>query len=817
MYAPMMGPLSGVRVLDLTDDFGLLAGQMLADLGAEVIQIEPPGGADARRRGPFAGGEGDPERSLHWWAYCRGKQSAVLDLGSPEAPTRLAHLLDRVDVSIESFSPEVREKLGLDRAALAASHPELVHASITPYGTEGPKADWRGTDLTLWAAGGPLLLQGDDDRPPVRIGVPQADLHAAADAVVGVLLALRARRASGLGQHVDVSIQQSSAAATQSGLLSFHAGDTSLKRMAGGSRNGSLETRFVYPALDGYVSITHVFGSGVGPLIRKLMEYIYDEGGCDAETRDKDWVGYLVKLLSGEEPWSEFERVKRVIADFTGARTREELERAAVERGLVMAPIRGIDGVVHNEHLRARGYWVEAETPLPGLRVLQPGPFARLSASPVGASRPAPRIGADNGHLARVAAEPRRPRAASARSRPPPLDGVKILDLSWVIAGPRITRTLADFGATIVRIESSRRTDTARTLRPFPNGEPGKSVLFHSLNVGKKMMSLDLRSEAGREVFLDLVGWADVVVESFSPRAMKSWGLDYEALREIKPALIMLSSSLMGQTGPRSGFGGFGNLAAAVTGFYDLTGWPDRSPAGPWGAYTDYVSPRHGAIALLAALEHRERTGEGQYIDLCQAEAAIQFLAPAILDYTVNGVVQTRSGNEDREMAPHGVYPVVGGDRWIAIAVRNDADWGRLCELMGRPDLLEDERYARSGARLNRREELDQLLADWTIEQEPFELERRLQEGGLAASVVQGPEDLSQDEQLVHRGHFCRVEDADRGEAVIEGCYFGLSETRPRTVGGYPELGCDNYEILTEILGYDDERVAELAVADAFE
>ena len=281
-----MAALHGLRVLDGTDEFGLSAGRLLAELGADVLQIEPPGGARARWRGPFAGGAPDPERSLHWWTSCRGKRSQVLDLGTRSGREALLERVRDADVWIDSHPPGALEALGLGDATLADANPGLIRASITPYGAAGPRAHWKGTDLTLWAAGGPLLIQGDEDRPPVRISVPQADLHASADAVVGVLVALQSRARDGVGQHVDISLQQSATAATQSGLLSHHAGDSALRRMAGGSRNGPLRTQFLYPARDGYVSITHVFGSGVGPMIRKLMEYIHDEGGCDAATRD---------------------------------------------------------------------------------------------------------------------------------------------------------------------------------------------------------------------------------------------------------------------------------------------------------------------------------------------------------------------------------------------------------------------------------------------------------------------------------------------------------------------------------------------------
>jgi crotonobetainyl-CoA:carnitine CoA-transferase CaiB-like acyl-CoA transferase len=262
----------------------------------------------------------------------------------------------------------------------------------------------------------------------------------------------------------------------------------------------------------------------------------------------------------------------------------------------------------------------------------------------------------------------------------PALDDVKILDFMWVLAGPSATRVLADHGAMVVRVESTRRIDTARTLAPFHDGRPGpeRSALFHNTNANKLMLTLDPTRPEGRAVALDLVRWADVVAESFKPGVMRSWGLDYAALRAENPDVVMLSTSLMGQSGPWASFAGYGNLAAAISGFSNLGGWPDRPPAGPFSAYTDYVSPRFVAVAILAALEHRRRTGEGQYIDLSQAEASLHFLGPALLDHAVNHRLPERVGNRDRDCAPHGVYPAAGHDRWVAIAVDGDAAFAAL-------------------------------------------------------------------------------------------------------------------------------------------
>jgi crotonobetainyl-CoA:carnitine CoA-transferase CaiB-like acyl-CoA transferase len=395
------------------------------------------------------------------------------------------------------------------------------------------------------------------------------------------------------------------------------------------------------------------------------------------------------------------------------------------------------------------------------------------------------------------------------------LADIKILDFTWVMAGPAATRVLADYGATVVRIESTRRLDTGRTIGPFHDGQPGveHSGFFHNVNAGKLGLTLDLSQAAGRDVARDLVRWADVVTESFSPHVMHAWELDYAALRQVKPDIIMISTCLMGQSGPYAQFAGFGNLAAAISGFFSLTGWPDRPPAGPFGAYTDYVAPRFTAVAILAALEYRRRTGQGQYIDQSQAESALHFLTPALLDYTVHSRSQERVGNADAHLAPHGVYPTAGQDRWLALAVRTDAQWQALCEVMRRPDLGHDPRFATLAARLTHREALDTIVAVWTHEHSAQEAEAMLQARGIPASAVQNSQELYRDPQLLHRGHFVQLPEPLHGTTTVEASRFRLSRTPAHIERAGPTLGRDNQYVLETILGYSPERIAALADA----
>jgi|TARA_B100000315_G_scaffold259141_2_gene313819 crotonobetainyl-CoA:carnitine CoA-transferase CaiB-like acyl-CoA transferase len=809
--------LKPYRVLDLTHRHGTLCAQILGDLGADVIQAEPPGGASGRLIGPFFDDRRDAEHSLSWWGYARGKRSVELDIDADREV--FLKLVARADFLIEAEPVGSMTDRGIGYEQLREHNPALIHVSITPYGSSGPKSNWVASDITLVASAGPLAMTGDDDRPPVRVSVPQAWNHASAEAAAGALVALFERHQSGMGQHVDVSAQQSLTLATQGNILCAAINEATAERAAGGAKLGDLRLRLTFPASDGFVSITHYFGAALGPATRRLMEYVFEEGFCDAATRDKDWVEYGMKLLNGDEPLEEFERVKACVEACTASKTKVELLQAALDRRLLLAPMTTIEDVVNSEQFASRDYFLQPEGDGPAADIRYPGPFAKFGATPLARRSRPPRIGE---HTQEVLEEldslPPVSVPAGGSASDAPLAGLKVLDLMWALAGPGATRMLADFGATVIRVESSSRLDVCRTIRPFVDGDESseKSAIFHTTNAGKRIMSLDLTKPEGREVILDLVRWADVLTESFSPRAMKAFGLDYATLTEINPNIIMLSTCLMGQTGPLSMFAGYGNLAAAVTGFYEITGWPDRDPAGPFGAYTDYIAPRYNAAAVLAAYDHFRRTGQAQHIDLAQAEAAMHFLTPAILDYTANGIVQSRLGNADPYLAPHGVYPTSGDDRHIAIACESDAHWRALCGVI--PDLDFSKReLATAAGRLAHQAELDLRISTYTATETGPSLEARLQEAGVPASVVQNSPELVCDPQLLHLGHFITLPHQEGGETVIESSRIHLSRSPVSVDASAPTFNRDMMYVLSEVLGYDDERMGELLVAGVLE
>jgi crotonobetainyl-CoA:carnitine CoA-transferase CaiB-like acyl-CoA transferase len=388
--------LSPYRVLDLTTERGLFCGQILGDLGADVIKIEPPGGSSARRLGPFFADRPDPNCSIYWWAYNRNKRSITLNLETDEGRGLFYRLAAGAQFLIESDNPGYLTDRRLGYEDLAARNCELIYVSITPFGQDGPKAGYADSDLVILAAGGPLLLYGDEDRPPVRVSVPQAYLHASGDAAAGALVAHHERQRSGMGQHVDVSAQQSVTLATQANNLAYRLGADEARRMSGGVKLGSLRVPLVWQAKDGHVTLGFLFGRQLGVFSQRLMNYLHELGLCDTPTRDKDWIGYGGLLLSGKEPMEEYERVLGLIAGFVASRTKAELLKIALERGVLIAPIATVSEVLESSQLESRRYWQILEHPELQRSFPYPGPFARFSETPIVYRRRPPMVGEHN-------------------------------------------------------------------------------------------------------------------------------------------------------------------------------------------------------------------------------------------------------------------------------------------------------------------------------------------------------------------------------------------------------------------------------------
>ncbi len=398
------------------------------------------------------------------------------------------------------------------------------------------------------------------------------------------------------------------------------------------------------------------------------------------------------------------------------------------------------------------------------------------------------------------------------------LEGVKVIDLGWILVSPLIVKTLADYGATVICVESMKRPDLTRTGGPYKDGIPGvnRAGYFAYGAANKYSISLDLRKQSGMEVVRRLISWTDVVSENRRAGIIKEMGLGYDELKEIKPDIIMISSTNQGQTGPYAAHPGLGIHLNGLGGFNNFVGWPGQEPTTLMVAYTDYITPPLAVAALVAALDHRRKTGEGQFLDISQLEAGLQFLAPPLLNYSVNGIEPGKSGNSCDYAAPHGIYKCKGEDRWCAIAVFDEAEWDNFCRVIGYPDWVHEPRFSTLKNRKEHENELNKLVELWTIHHTAEHIMTVMQDIGVAAGVVQNANDICQDPQLQERELFWVMDHKELGEFTHLGEPAILSSTPARPYRPAPCLGEHTEYICKELLGLSDDEFSELLIDGAF-
>lgn len=800
-HTPTTG-LGGLQVLDLTDEMGLMCGQLLADMGAQVHQLVPAA-LSARLSSDF------------WQAYTLGKRVEVIDW--PRTPKLVKGFAAEADLLLESCGSARLAALGISPEELHTANPGLIHVSITSFGGSGPKAGYAATDLTIAAASGHLHLSGDIEGAPLRISADQAHAHAAADAAVGALIALADRDRTGLGQHLDISAQQSMTLALLSRSLDKPAGQPPAQRAAYAMQLGDVALKTQFRCADGWVVALQGVLPPLAGFMERLMAWVLEADHCAAADLQWDWGSAGMRMAVGEIDAQAWAPVQSGIERLLSGQTKAQLMEAAIARRLLLAPVLELGEVLESSQLAERQGVVERPS---GKRL---GAFAKFSQTPLPLGPKTPPQGRSHFSQPDNGQEPS-PVGQGHGSQPPetsdgaprPLEGVKILDLFWVVAGPGATRMLADYGATVVHVESTSRIDMLRNVPPYLGGvmAPERAAAHHSTNANKLNISLDVSTAAGKEVLRDLIAWADVLTESFTPGVIERLGFGYAAAARINPGIIFISSALMGQTGPWRSYSGYGNLGAAVCGFHALTGRPGEAPIGCFGPYTDFTSVRFNALAILFALRERRRTGTGQHIDMAQAEAALQFLAPQCLAYWREGKTPSALGNRHPDYAPQGLYPVRGNDRWLALSVRDDDEWRRLCDLSQNAPLQETRLWSLAERR-QRHDELDARLAAWLAAQHGEQAEAALQAANIPAHQVLDTHQLFADAQLNHRQHFLTAPHAEFGPAAIESSRLRFSRTQPRQPQAAPHFGIDNRRVLQEILGYDVERTAALEQAGA--
>jgi len=399
------------------------------------------------------------------------------------------------------------------------------------------------------------------------------------------------------------------------------------------------------------------------------------------------------------------------------------------------------------------------------------------------------------------------------------LDGLKVFGVTYAGTANMTLKTLGMHGATVVRVESIKRPCNLRMAGPFKDNEPGidRSGYYAMCNNDRYSMALNLKHPQAGRVLNRLVEWADVFVENFTPGAMKRAGLDYETVKDINPSIIMLSISQQGQTGPHKHIAGYGPLLQGLSGHDHLTGWPDRSPILIGQSYPDFIAPAYASIAVMAALDHRQRTGLGQYVDLSNYECCIHWLATSILDCKTNERIQKRQGNRVENAAPHNVYRCLGDDAWCAITVYSDAEWSAFCQVIGNPPWTRKSEFSDLTERKKNEIELDRYLEQWTKNRSPEDVMTLMQAAGISAGKVQNCQEVAEDPQINHRNYFRTLDHAEMGPFPYPAASYLLSKTPAEIRLPFPCLGEHTEHVCRELLGMPEEEFVELLIDNTFE
>ena len=774
------GALSHLRVIELGGGGAAeTAGRLMADMGADVILVEPPGGVRSRADGPFpADRPPDPDRSLKFIANNTNKRSVVLDLASEADRDAVRTLAAEADVLVESFTPSHLPSLGLGYDDLHGLNPALVYASLSPFGQDGPYRDLTATELTVQSLAGVGWVYGDDEREPCLIPGDATERVGSMHLVLGILLALRSRRWSGRGQHVDVSRHDVGMWQLVSGSISRIGLRNEVYRRPGRT---SIGVGSIYRCADGIVQF---FPSTPRQFRNMVTTWMQDKAFDDPVWDDQEFR---------RDNWDVVDaHVQAFLADKKAA----DVERQVAEADFPMAPMNTMEEFVNHPHTMARGFIEERDDSSLG-RHRAPGAPYRFSATPWAVRRPAPGLG-QHGDEARASDGGGRaagPTAAHAGDRPrQPLEGVRVLDLSRVFAGPFATMLLAFHGAEVVRVESE----------DLPAFRMPRQPNYAELNRNKLACTLDFRSPEGKALLKRLAAQSDVVVENFRPTVVDRLGLGYDELRKVRPNLIMLSMSGYGRDGPLRDRSAFGQLLMAFSGLSYIWGHPESDlDTRPKNAYSDFVLGAQAAMAAMMAIEHRDRTGSGQYIESAHVEGLAGLLGPELLEYLVNGHNPEPAGNASRVHAPHGVYRCQGWDSWVSIAVDGDEEWRRLQTAMGDPPWAADARFATHGGRVENRRELDEALTAWTSTKLARQAQGLLQSHGVAAGAVQNPLEVLRDEHLNARESIVRVEQDPEWWGTLDhpGLSVRLSETPGWAGDSAPTPGQDNDYVYKQLLG----------------
>ncbi|MBI4518649.1 MAG: CoA transferase [Deltaproteobacteria bacterium] len=800
------GALSGITVVELGQGVSApFCAKLFADYGADVIKVELPEGDLARRWGPFPNDQPHPDKSGLFFFLNTNKRGVVLDVATGDGRDRLLQLLARADVFIENHRPQQMRDWGLDYASIARVNPNLVMISITPFGRSGPYADWNGYDLNafhLSAAGSRYC--GRPGEPPLEHGTFSAEFFGAYVATTWGLAAVHGRAQTG-GQHLDVSCAEAIAAlfvGAQS--IGGYAQDGKFERRTGvGMPLGAPAT--ILPCRDGYVWMI-------------ALEPGQWNGLC-AAMGNPEWAA-LDMFQDMFVRAQNADMIYPLIEEWTREHSKQEIMDLCQANGCPTTALFTIGEVAEHPHLRERQYFVEVAHPVLG-SVRTMGAPIRLPASPGGPRVPAPLLGQHNAEVFAALGTPaltltlspgeREPKVAPPAKLAGPLAGVRVANFGWGWLGPVVGQTLNFLGAEVYKIESRARIDINRTLPPFGGGvrDPDRSLQNHAGWAGNGSVTIDLKKPAGQELARQLVTHCDVAIENFGPGVMNKLHLGYDFLRAARPDVVMVSMPAAGLFGPLKDIRTYGMSLSSITGLDSLTGYLGGPPIPVENAFADPLGGIIGALAVVLGLSYRDRTGMGQHVDFSQQEGILQLVAPAFMDYVMNGRVAGPIGNRHplAVAAPHGVFRCAGNDRWISIAVLTDDEWRGLVRAMGNPAWA--GAFADAGSRVAKLEALHEQLSAWTRQFDDYELARRLQEHGVAAAPILNVADLLNDPHYRARRTFIAVQHPLGFSETIYGAYVKTSGFTPDIRPG-PMIGQDNEHVFKSLMQIGDERYQRL-------
>jgi crotonobetainyl-CoA:carnitine CoA-transferase CaiB-like acyl-CoA transferase len=783
--------LKGYRALDLTDLSGQLCGRVLADLGMEVIKIEPPGGDPVRELPPFINSPEGKRLSTTFAHLNSGKASKVLDLNSETDRAVFRGMVKKADVVLESFVPGKMDAMGLGYQSLASLNPGIVMASITAFGQTGPKSQFVWSDLVALAVSGFLYISGDPSMPPCRPPETQAYYFGSVFAAAGLLAALYRRERTGRGDHVDVSMQE--ALATQEHIIRLYANEGQiLKRQ--GSQHGQVAPAKMFPCRDGYVYLY------VTRQHWKLFLDVWKDHPVEMEA--PEWLNNLHRR-------AQVDKINPAIEAFTRQYTRDELTSLLQARGIPCVPVNTPLGFAADEHVQSREFITAVDHAGFGRAKQAAAPFVIDGSRPAAGGVPVldswRETEEETRSLSRANAEPA---AKQAQGGYGPLDGMRIVSFDHVLAGPYGTTILAELGADVIKVESRR--GGMDPFRFFGTGEdPNVSPRFLEFNRNKRSLTINLKKPEGPKVLLDLVAKSDAVLDNYSVDVMARLGLAYEDLCRVKPDIINLRMPGLGCTGPKRYFSTVGVNITSFTGLTYLWNHPGvtNPPIGSQTVFPDYVSGVLCAIIIISGVLYRERQKKGAFIDLAQSEATAFMIGANLMEAVASGRDPEPIGNASVAAAPHDCYPSKGEDRWCVIAVENDQQWAALAKILG-PDIEPDQRFHTMKNRLEHREELNRIIERWTRERDNHEIMSQLQQVGLPCGAVQDGADLNGDPHLKERGFIVAVENERLGRVVLPSFPLRFANAGLTRKWEFPVLGRDSDAVLRDVVGYSEEAIA---------